>query len=57
MRTTGNEADDGNKDVKKSDRFNEKTILYMQHTFLCISLPSLHDHHVEFSDATLYGGI
>ena len=41
--------DDGNENVKT-------TTLLLQHTFLYISLPSLHDYDVRFSHAMFYGG-
>ena len=52
-----NQDDDGNEYVKKAIGLMNKTILCMQHTFWGISLPSLHNHDVEFSYATLYGEI
>ena len=43
---------------KRFDRFSKKKHNFVQAThFLCISLPSLHDHDVKFSCAMLCGGL
>ena len=43
---------------KRFDRFSKKNHNFVQAThFLCISLPSLHDHDVKFSCAMLCGGL
>ena len=52
MNATGsfsNDNGDGNENVKT-------TTVHVQHTFLYISLPSLHDYDVKSSHAMFYGG-
>ena len=49
--------DDGNENAKKAMGLLSKiTTLQVQHTFLYISLPSLHDYDVKMPDFKLYGG-
>ena len=52
-----NDEGDGSENVKKSNMLISKTTtLHVQHTFLYIFLPSLHDYGVEISNFTFYGG-
>ena len=53
-----NDDGDGNKNGKKANwfRFGKTTILHVQHAFLYISLPSLHDYDVKISYFTYRGG-
>ena len=48
----GNDDGVGNKDFKKS----KTTTLHVQHVFLYISLPSLHDYDVRMSNFKFRGG-
>ena len=49
--------DDGNENVKKTIGLLSKTSsLHLDHTFLCISLPLLHDYDVKMLSFTFYGG-
>ena len=48
----GNDDGVGNKDFKKS----KTTTLHVQHVFLYISLPSLHDYDGKMPNFTFYGG-
>ena len=52
-----NDEGDGGENVKKSNMLISKTTtLHVQHTFLYIFLPSLHDYGVEISNFAFYGG-
>ena len=51
-----NDDSGGNENNKKTICLISKTtILYVHHTFLNISLPSLHDYDVKMSTFTIYG--
>ena len=50
-----NEDGDGNEDVKKAIGLLRKTTtLHVQHAFLYISLPSLHDYDVKMPNCKFY---
>ena len=52
-----NDEGDGSEDVKKEIGFLRKTTtLHVHHTFLYISLPSLHDYDVKMPNSKFYGG-
>ena len=52
-----NEDGDGNQDVNKAIGLLRKTTtLHVHHTFLYISLPSLHDYDVKMPNCKFYGG-
>ena len=52
-----NDVGDGSKNFKKAIGLISKTAtLLVQHTFLDISLPSLHDYGVKIPNLTFYGG-
>ena len=52
-----NDVGDGSKNFKKAIGLISKTAtLHVQHTFLDISLPSLHDYGVKIPNLTFYGG-
>ena len=51
-----NDESEGSENVKKSNMLISKTTtLHVQHTFLYIFLPSLHDYGVEIPNFTFYG--
>ena len=48
---------DGSENFKKAiGLISKTTTLHVQHTFLYISLPSLHDYGVKIPNFTFYGG-
>ena len=55
---------DRNENVKRNKQTNKQTIglegktttFHVHHTFLCISLPFLHDYDVKFPNWTFHGG-
>ena len=48
---------DGSENLKKAiGLISKTTTLHVQHTFLYISLPSLHDYGVKIPNFTFYGG-
>ena len=52
-----NDDGDGNQDVKKAiGLLHKTTTLHVQHAFLYISLPSLHDYDVKMPNCKFYGG-
>ena len=52
-----NDDGDGNQDVKKAIGLLRKTTTsHVHHTFLYISLLSLHDYDVEMPNCKFYGG-
>ena len=52
-----NDDGDGKEDVKKAIGLLRKTTtLHVHHTFLYISLPSLHDYDVKMPNCKFYGG-
>ena len=51
--SNGDGDGDGNENGKKAiDFFSKATTLHVQHTFLYISLPSLHDYDVKMPNFT-----
>ena len=59
-RTVGsfrNDDGDGSENVKKEiGLISKTTTLHVQHAFLYISLPSLHNYGVKMPNFTFYGG-
>ena len=52
-----NDDGDGNENVKKAIvLLSKKTSLYVDHVFLYIFLPLLHDCDVKMPSFTIYGG-
>ena len=53
LESASNGDGDGNENGKKAkDSFNKTTTLHVQHTFLYISLPSLHGYDVKMPNFT-----
>ena len=51
-----NDDGDGNENGKKTiGSISKTTTLHVHHTFLYISLPSLHDYDVKMPTFTIYG--
>ena len=50
----GNDDGDGNKNGRKKNNRFKWTPLHVQHAFLYISLPSLHDYHLKVTGHVLY---
>ena len=51
-----NDDGEGNENGKKTiDLMSKTTTLHVHHTFLYISLPSLHDYDVKMPNFTFYG--
>ena len=54
----GNGNGNGNENLKKTIGLLSKTTnLHVLHTFLYISLPSLHDYDVKMHNFTFYGSV
>ena len=53
---SNDDGDDGNENGKKTiGLISKTTFLHVHHTFLYISLPSLHDYDVKMPTFTIYG--
>jgi len=56
IRSFSNDDGDGNENGKKTiGLISKTTTLHVHHTFLYISLPSLHDYDVKMPTFTIYG--